>query len=198
MRQPFLQDMQAYMQQSCVPCTKSELDLESMQPAVDWHHQWLPGAHWPGEWWTSEFLIPASGDYYLDLSHCYLYLKCRVLKTDSLPIETLKADASHGGDSSVEPAVPLPLQASGLGDERCPGAHEWRHLPLQGLPDDENIGLMTRWVMIANRLTSRVGSTRTCCCKSKAQRVLLRWQPGLKWTFSSRPQQHVASKTTNS
>ena len=35
-----------------------------------------------------------------------------------------------------EPAVPLSLQTSGLGDERYPGGHEWRHLPLQDLPDD--------------------------------------------------------------
>ena len=50
-----------------------------------------------------EFLIPASGDDYLDLSHCYLYMKCQVLKADGSPIEMLKSDTSRGADASVVP-----------------------------------------------------------------------------------------------
>ena len=50
-----------------------------------------------------KFLIPTSGDDYLDLSHCYLYLKCRVLKDDGTAIETLKTDNTTGEDSSMAP-----------------------------------------------------------------------------------------------
>ena len=32
----------------------------------------------------------------------------------------------------------------------------------------------------------------------QAQRVLLRWLPGWKWTFNNGPQQHVTTKTTDS
>ena len=53
--------------------------------------------------WNSGVLIPPSDDDYLDLSHCYLYLKCRVLKDDGTAKETLKTDNTTSEDSSVAP-----------------------------------------------------------------------------------------------
>ena len=93
------------MQQPCVPCTKSELDLENVPPlqigVVDDYLVHTGPKSGPGR--ALEFLIPASGDDYLDLSHCYLYLKCRVLKDDGTAIETLKTDNTVGEDGSVAP-----------------------------------------------------------------------------------------------
>ena len=88
-----------------MPCTKSELDLESVPPlqigVVDDYLVRTGPKSGPGR--ALEFLIPASGDDYLDLSHCYLYLKCRVLKDDGTAIETLKTDDTVGEDGSVAP-----------------------------------------------------------------------------------------------
>ena len=110
----------AYTQPPCVPCTKNELDLESVSPLQigiidDYlvHTGPKSGLESGG---PLQFLIPTSSDDNLDLSHSYLYLKCWVLNSDGSRNETLKSD--------------------GLGDEYCPGGHEWKHLPLQGLPDD--------------------------------------------------------------
>ena len=95
------------MQQPFVPCTKSELDLESVPPLQigvvdDYLVRTSPksGSESGG---PLEFPIPASGDDYLDLSHCYLYLKCRVLKDDGTAIETVKTDDTAGEDGSVAP-----------------------------------------------------------------------------------------------
>ena len=99
--------LQAYTQQPCVPFTKSELDLESVQPlqigVID--DFWVRIGCKSGRESSGplEFFIPASGDYYLDLSHCYLYLKGRVIKDDGMAIELLKTDNSHGTDGSVAP-----------------------------------------------------------------------------------------------
>ena len=99
--------LQAYTQQPCVPCTKSELDLESVPPiqigVVDDYLVRTGPKLGPESGGPLEFLIPASGDDYLDLFHCYLYLQCRVLKDDGTAIESLKTDATHSEDSSVGP-----------------------------------------------------------------------------------------------
>ena len=99
--------LQVYTQQPCVPCTKSELDLESVSPlqigVVDDYLVRTSPKSGPKSGRPLEFLIPASGDDYLDLSHCYLYPKCRVLKDDSMTIDSLKTDTTHGEDASVAP-----------------------------------------------------------------------------------------------
>ena len=62
------------------------------------------GPKWgPESGGSLEFLILTSGDDYLDLSHCYFYLKCRVLKVDGTAIKMLKTDNTAGKDSSVAP-----------------------------------------------------------------------------------------------
>ena len=50
-----------------------------------------------------EFLIPTSGDDYLDLSHCYLYLKCQVLKDDDMAIKSLKDNNTCSKDAPMAP-----------------------------------------------------------------------------------------------
>ena len=79
--------LQAYTQQPCVPCTKSELDLESIPPlqigVVDDYLVCTGPKLGPESGRPLELLIPTSGDDYLNLSHCYLYLQCWVLKDDS-------------------------------------------------------------------------------------------------------------------
>ena len=95
------------MQQPCVPYTKSELDLESVPPLqigiVDEYLVRTRPKSGPESGGPLEFLIPASGDDYLDLSHCYLYLKCWVLKDDGAAIETLKTNYTTGKDGFVAP-----------------------------------------------------------------------------------------------
>ena len=63
----------AYSQQPCVPCTKSELDLESVPPlqigVVDDYLVRTGPKSGPESGGPLEFLIPASGDDYLNLSH---------------------------------------------------------------------------------------------------------------------------------
>ena len=99
--------LQAYTQQPYVPCTKSELDLESIPPlqiGIDEDYLVCTGPKSsPESGRPMEFLIPASGDDYLDLSHCYLYLECRVLKDDGTAIELLKTNDTCGKDASVGP-----------------------------------------------------------------------------------------------
>ena len=92
--------------------TRRDVDLESVPPLQigvidDYLVRTGPksGAESGG---PLEFLIPASGDDNLDLSHCYLNLKCRVLKDDDTAIETLKTD-----NTVSEPVVPLSLQTVG-------------------------------------------------------------------------------------
>ena len=94
------------MQQPCVPCTKSEVDLESAPPlqiTTDDYLVCTGPKSGPESSGSLEFLIHASSDDYLDLSHCYLYLKCLVLKADGSHIETLKTDTSQGADTSLGP-----------------------------------------------------------------------------------------------
>ena len=186
----------AYTQQPCVPCTKNELDLESVLPLqINIINDYLvhtgpkSGLESGG---LLQFLIPTSSDDNLDLSHCYLYLKCWVLNSDGSYIETLKTDASKGVDASREPTVPLPLQTIQLdlvmnfalvamsGDTYpsraylmtllsygCDVKETWlRHL--EGLQMDED-GKYDD-AQENNGLISCwgmiAGCTRTCCCKS--------------------------------
>ena len=52
-----------YTQQHCMPCTKSELDLDGMPALADRCRRWLPGVHWlqvrSGEWWTPRVSDPS-------------------------------------------------------------------------------------------------------------------------------------------
>ena len=97
-----------YTQQPCAPCTKSELDLESVPPlqigVVDDYLVRTGPKSGPESGGPLEFHISASGDDYLDLSHCYLYLTCRVTAADGSPIETTKQDGSPGQHGKVAPA----------------------------------------------------------------------------------------------
>ena len=118
-----------------------------------------------------EFLIPASGNYYLNLSHCYLYLKCGVLKTDGLTIETMKADASHGADSSVGPVNLLfhsPFRQVDLVINNALVAisgdtYSYRAYLIMKI---SAWWLAGWWSPTISCLTSRVSSTRTYCCMS--------------------------------
>ena len=77
-----------------MPCTKSELDLESMLPLqigmVNVYLVQTSPKLGPDGGGPLEFQILSSGDDYQDLSHCYLYLKCQVLKANGLPIKSAK------------------------------------------------------------------------------------------------------------
>ena len=103
--------------------------------------RWLPCAYRakssPENGGPLEFLIPASSDDYLDFSHWYLYPKCRVLRPMACPSRPWKRcfPGCRRFRCAHESAVPLPLHTRGLGGEWRPSGYEWRHLPLQGLPD---------------------------------------------------------------
>ena len=77
-----------------MPCTKSELDLDSMLPLqigmVNVYLVQTSPKLGPDGGGPLEFQILSSGDDYQDLSHCYLYLKCQVLKANGLPIKSAK------------------------------------------------------------------------------------------------------------
>ena len=81
-------------QQSCMPCIKSELDLDSMLPLqigmVNVYLVQTSPKLGPDGGGPLEFQIISSGDDYQDLSHCYHYLKCQVLKANGLPIKSAK------------------------------------------------------------------------------------------------------------
>ena len=132
---------QAYTQQPCVPCIKCELDLESVLPlqisVVDDYLVRTSPKSGPESGGPLEFLILTSGDDYLNLSHCYLYLKCRVLKDDGMHIETLKANATHSEDTSMGPLNLLFYSIFRQMDLVMNDALvAMRHLPLQSLPDN--------------------------------------------------------------
>lgn len=100
--------LQALTQPPCTPCTKSELDLESVPPLqvgiVDDYLVRTGPKSSPSEGTALEFHLSASGDDYVDLNSCYLYLKCRVLKEDGTAIQTSPgADGAAGSEASVGP-----------------------------------------------------------------------------------------------
>ena len=99
--------LQAYTQQPCVPCPKCKQDLESVLilqiGIIEEYLVRTSPKSGPQSGGPLEILIPANSDDYLDLSHCYLYLKCPVLKAEGSYIETLKAGASQGANSSIGP-----------------------------------------------------------------------------------------------
>ena len=119
------------------PGTKNKLDLESvplLQMGVidDYLVRTGPklGLESGG---ALEFLIPASGDDYLYLSHCYLYIKCRDIKAYGSHIDTLKADVPRVQTLLWVPWTYCSTQGTkGIGYESSPGGHEWRHIPLEG------------------------------------------------------------------
>ena len=90
----------------CEPCSKSELDLESLPPVqvgiIDDYvvctgpKSALSGTN------PLEFEISASGDDYIDLSQCYLSLKCKVKNSDGTDLRTQTTD----GDGNVTEGKP--------------------------------------------------------------------------------------------
>ena len=122
-----------------MPCTKSELDLDSMLPLqigmVNVYLVQTSPKLGPDGGGPLEFQILSSGDDYQDLSHCYLYLKCQVLKANGLPIKSAKFTGWEATFWAHEPVVPFPVQTSGPGDEQHTGSNQWGHLPVWGLPD---------------------------------------------------------------
>ena len=93
--------LQALMQTPCIPCTKSELDLQSTPPLQvgileDYLVRTGPKSS-PESGGPLEFHITASGDDYLDLSQCYLFLKCRMLKGDGTLVETTQGNPETAG-----------------------------------------------------------------------------------------------------
>lgn len=76
----------------CEPCSKSELDLESLPPVQvgildDYIVSTGPKSALSGNN-PLEFEISASGDDYLDISECYLSLKCKVKNSDGTNLRT--------------------------------------------------------------------------------------------------------------
>ena len=159
-------------------------------------HRWLPGCmgpkSCPGSGTPLEFLIPAISDDYLDLSHWYLYLKCRVPKADGSHIETLKADASQGTDSSVGPVNLLfhSLLRQGelvmnddlvaMGGDTYPyraclmmllsygcGAKETWLMHLEGWWTDEEGKYNAQENVSLINCRETISNSRTCCCKRK-------------------------------
>ena len=199
----------AYTQKPCVPCTWSKLDLDSMLPLqIGNANDYLvctSAKSGPESSGPQEFLIPASGDDYPDLSNCYLYLKCRIFKADGSPIETLKSNASvapmnllfhslfrqvnlmmndtlvaTSGDTYHYRAYQMLLLSYG-----CDAKETWlKHLECWQTDKDgkydaqENVSLISWRGMIAKTgpLTSRAGCTRTCCCKSDSYQTM--WMHG--------------------
>ena len=95
----------------CEPCSKGELDLESLPPVqvgiIDDYvvctgpKSALSGTN------PLEFEISASGDDYIDLSQCYLSLKCKVKNSDGTDLRTQTTDGdgnvTEGNQASVGP-----------------------------------------------------------------------------------------------
>lgn len=94
-----------------MPCTKSELDLESVPPIQVGITEDYIVSTGPKSSIESggpiEFELSASGDDYLDLSQCYLSLKCRVMNPNGnrLQTEVTSNDdvVSDGSQVSVGP-----------------------------------------------------------------------------------------------
>ena len=88
----------------CEPCTKSELDLETIPPIQvgiidDYIVSTGPKSALSGSG-PLEFELTASGDDYLDLSQCYLSLKCKVTNGDGSNIRT-KVTSTDGTTTSA-------------------------------------------------------------------------------------------------
>ena len=127
--------LQANMQQPCMPCTKSELELESILPlqigmVYDNLVQTGPKSGSEGGGPLEFHQIPTSNDDYLELSLCYLYLECGSWR----PMGCLLRPPRIANPWACEPAVPLPLQTSSTGDKQRSGGDERGCLPVQGLP----------------------------------------------------------------
>ena len=95
--------LQSLIQTPCTPCTRSE-DLDSVPPLQvgileDYLVRTGPKSS-PDSGRPLEFHIPANGDDYLDLSQCYMYLKCHVLRGEGTPIETTKGDPETPGSQA--------------------------------------------------------------------------------------------------
>ena len=95
----------------CEPCTKSELDLETIPPIQvgiidDYIVSTGPKSALSGSG-PLEFELTASGDDYLDLSQCYLSLKCKVTNGDGSAIRTkltsTEGTSSAGDQASIGP-----------------------------------------------------------------------------------------------
>ena len=100
MRRPYLQDVTSGLHSTAL-CAMHWEQTGPGEHAINDYLVHTGPKSGPENGWPLEFLIPASSDDYLDLSYCYLYLKCWVLEADGLHIKTLKADASQGMNSSM-------------------------------------------------------------------------------------------------
>ena len=106
--------MVSVLSENCMPCTKSELDFESMpgvQVAIADEYTLSTGpkaalnSHGP-----LEFEFEASGDDYLDLSQCYLKLGLMIRKYDGTELVHVNTDGTDGPDLQVGPCN-LPLHS---------------------------------------------------------------------------------------
>lgn len=89
----------------CAPCTKTELDLESVPPIQmgiidDYTVSTGPKAAL-GNDGPLEFVIEKSGDDYLDLSECYLKVKLKLLKADNTPLSHFTDVGTKKGDAII-------------------------------------------------------------------------------------------------
>ena len=82
----------------CEPCSESELDLESLPPVQvgiidDYVVCTGPKSALSGND-PLELEISASGDDYINLSQCYLSLKCKVKNSDGTDLRTQTTDGN--------------------------------------------------------------------------------------------------------
>ena len=118
------------------PCLHSAPSWRIMHvfPTAPWYSHWLA---MPARRFTLKTLLEhallRSNDYKVVLTS-FTY-PCTWYKVPNLAGQMHNSGCGHFRGPH-EPVISLPLQTRGLGDEGCPGDHEWRHLPLQGLPDN--------------------------------------------------------------
>ena len=136
------------------------------------------------EWQPLEFQFPDSGDDYPDLSYCHLYLKCQVLKTDVAhwSHQEWQQRGTGGLSETHEPAVPLPVQTSGPGNEQHHDGFEQEHLPIEGLPDRAtqpwSPGQNTCYC--AWKVEPRIRQASTICRRTGPWSSIRRWPRTLK------------------
>ena len=106
--------MASLLKDTCTPCTKSELDLQSMpgvQVAIAEEYTVSTG---PKASLDSngplEFEVEASGEDYTDLSESYLKLGIMIRKPDGSVLEHEAADGTDGADINIGPSN-LPLHS---------------------------------------------------------------------------------------
>ena len=100
---------QALLNPPCEPCSKSELDLESvpgLQVAIDSDY-WVtvgPKSVLDGES-PIEFEVPASGSDYLDVSRCMIKVRVRIRNVDGTDLAVGTGGDQHGAVSVANLAL---------------------------------------------------------------------------------------------